>query len=356
MRILTFLLALSLIAPPLAVDIPMRVATAPVANDADDPAIWVHPGDPSQSLIIATDKSPAPDGGLFVFDLDGQARQRLGPIDRPNNVDVEYGLVLRGQPTDIAVVTERLQRRLRVYHILPDERRLQEISPGGLAVFEGEVGEQAAPMGIALYRRTRDGAVFAIVGRKEGPRHGYLWQYRLEDDGSGKVKAKKVREFGLFSGQGEIEVIAVDDSLGYIYYADEGRGIFKYHADPDHPDAARALAHFGADGFSGDREGIAIYARAGGTGYIVCTDQISGNSQYRLYRREGERGNPHDHSTVHKIVRGGADSTDGIEVTSAGLGPRFATGALVAMNDRGRNFLVFSWQDIASFGEPKLGE
>jgi 3-phytase len=31
-------------------------------------------------------------------------------------------------------------------------------------------------MGIALYRRPRDGAVFAIVGRKTGPRQDHLYR------------------------------------------------------------------------------------------------------------------------------------------------------------------------------------
>ena len=74
------------------------------------------------------------------------------------------------------------------------------------------------------------------------------------------MKATFVRYFGAFSGTGEIEAVAVDDALGYVYYADEGNGIRKYHADPDHRDAASELAHFGRTGFRADREGIAIYA------------------------------------------------------------------------------------------------
>lgn len=209
-------------------------------------------------------------------------------------------------------------------------------------------------MGIALYRRPRDRAIFAIVGRKAGPRDGYLWQYRLQDDGSGQLKAVKVREFGRFSGRGEIEAIAVDDELGYVYYADEGDGIHKWHADPDSPEASRELAHFGGQGFAADREGIAIYTHRDGTGYIICTDQLKGASEYRVYRREGKPGRPHDHAEVVKIVRGDADSTDGIEVTSANLGTRFPKGLLVAMNSRGRNFLLFGWEDIAAAGSRPL--
>lgn len=323
------------------VDLTPILATEPVGEDPDDPAIWIHPRDPSRSLIIGTDKTAAPAGALFVFGLDGKIRQKISGLDRPNNVDVEYGLRLGGRQVDIAVATERYRSRLRIYRIAPDGSRLEELSPGGLPVFEGQVGEAAAPMGIALYKRPRDGAIFAIVGRKTGPREGYLWQYRVEDDGAGGVRLAKVREFGRFSGQGEIEAIAVDDELGYVYYADEGDGIHKWHADPDHPDASRELAHFGRDGFRGDREGIAIYAQPGGKGYIICTDQLPGNSEYRVYRREGAPGRPHDHSEAVAVLRGGADSTDGIEVSAHRFGNRFPTGILVAMNSSGKNFLIF---------------
>ena len=166
-------------------------------------------------------------------------------------------------------------------------------------------------MGISLYRRPGDGAVFAIIAPKNGPQQGYLRQYLLEDDGNGKVRAIHVRRFGNFSGTKEIEAVAVDDALGYVYYADEGGGIHKWHADPDHPDAGRELAHFGLTEFSGDREGIAIYARQDGTGYVVCTDQLAGNSHFHIYKREGGPAGPHDHSELLKCVRGGADTTDG---------------------------------------------
>jgi 3-phytase len=105
---------------------------------------------------------------------------------------------------------------------------------------------------------------------------------------------------------------------------------------------------FAQEGFQGDREGIAIYAGKGGTGYIVCTDQIVGDSAYHLFPREGSGANPHDHSQRVATIRGGADETDGIEVTSAPLGPGFPQGLLVAMNSVGRNFLIYNWKAVAA--------
>jgi len=274
--------------PALATLQPVLV-TEPVAVDSDDPAIWVNPEDPSQSLVIGTDKG----GSLYVFDLEGRIipEKTFATGGRFNNVDVEYGFELGGEAIDIAVATDRPVRLLRVF-------RLPEMTPidnGGIPVFAGETGDAALPMGIALYKRPSDGAVFAIVSRKTGPSGAYLWQYRLENDGSGQVTGTRVREFGTFSDAtildegvpelGEIESVAVDDALGYVYYSDELAGVKKYHADPDVPDAGVELAIFGNDGFAEQREGISIYTIDDGTGYILVSDQqgnASGSSGARV--------------------------------------------------------------------------
>jgi len=333
-----------------AIDIKPAFATATLPADPDDPAVWIHPQDPARSLIIATVKVAAPAGAIVAYGLDGQIRQTIAGIDRPNNVDVEYGFQFGGQPVDVAVATERLARQLRIFRIDRADGRLVDL--GGAPILQGEEGEAGAPMGIGLYRRPRDGAIFAIVAPKTGPREGYLWQYRLTDAGDGGIAVTFVRRFGTFSAstvrpENEIEAVAVDDSAGYIYYADEGDGVHKWHADPDHADAGRELAHFARTGFRGDREGIGIYARPDGSGYIVCTDQLDGNSEYHFYPREGAPGNPHDHSKEIAVIRGGADATDGLEISSAVLGPSLPQGLMIAMNSKPQNFLVFKWEDVA---------
>jgi hypothetical protein len=67
-----------------------------------------------------------------------------------------------------------------------------------------------------------------------------------------------------------------------------------------------------------------------------------------VYPREGTAGNPHDHSREIVVVRGGADATDGLEVSSAALGPALPRGMMIAMNSKPQNFLVFRWQDVAA--------
>ena len=320
------------------------IITEPTKYDTDDPAIWIHPTDPSKSLIVGTDKNPE-DGALYVYDLDGkiQPEKTIRPLLRVNNVDIEYGLPLGGEMVDIAVSTERGANKIRV-HSLPD---MKEIDNGGIEVFTGEEGRQAMPMGVSLYKRPSDGAIYAIVGRKSGPADGYLFQYKLEDDGHGNVIGVLVRQFGTYSGLNEIESIAVDDPLGYVYYSDEGAGIRKYHADPDAPGAETELAFFGTvfgpEGFTRDNEGISIYQVDDGTGYILVSDQHANN--FRIYTREGEPDDPHNHQFV-KSVTVSTNESDGSEITSAVLDPRFPSGLFVAMSDN-QTFHYYSWDDIA---------
>ena len=212
---------------------PLReTATAP--HQTDDPAIWVNRKAPAESLILGTVKMAAPDGAIVVYKLDGSVLMSIPGVDRPNNIDVAYGFKLAGRKIDIAIATERNQNRLRVFEILPG-KGIRDLAT--IPVF-------AAPMGISIYTRPRDGAIFAVVSRKSGPSGSYLWQYQLSDNGKGQLAATKVREFGAFSNTKEIEAIAVDNEAGYLYYSDEGAGIRKYHADPTHPDAAKELALF----------------------------------------------------------------------------------------------------------------
>jgi 3-phytase len=220
-----------------------------------------------------------------------------------------------------------------LFAIDPATRKVSDAASA--PVFTGENSDSAAPMGIALYKRPGDGAVFAIVGRKSGPAEGYLWQYRVADGAAPALTL--VRKFGKFSGTGEITSIVVDDERGYVYYADERSGIRKYYADPDHADAATELAHFGTTGYTGDRKGLAIAGN-----YLISTDQVRGESHYLLYWRDGTTTNPHDHSAMVESYAG-ADATEGIEATLTPLGPRFPQGMLVTMNRTPKNFLYWAW-------------
>ena len=65
---------------------------------------------------ICTDKKG---GVLYAFDLEGQIikERTISDLQSPNNVDIEYGFLLNGEPIDIAVVTERGAKQLRIFKL-----------------------------------------------------------------------------------------------------------------------------------------------------------------------------------------------------------------------------------------------
>ena len=305
------------------------VITEQVNFDTDDPAIWINPQDASQSLIIGTDKET--EGGLFVFDLNGKIVNKVPGLKRPNNVDVEYGFNFQGKKIDIAVTTERQQNKIRIYEV----PSMEEI--GAISVFEGETDRD--PMGISIYKNPHTEEIFAIVGRKFGPAGTYLWQYKLSEN-NGKVTGEVVRKFGNFSGKKEIESIAVDDELGFIYYSDEGFGVRKYYADP--AKGNQELVLFGQKDFKEDVEGISIYDTGNGKGYILISNQQA--DTFNVYRREGDNGNANQHYRIAEIPVSTKES-DGSEVVNVNLGPKFPNGVFVAMTN-GKVFHYYDWREF----------
>src|SRR5262245_31143795 len=104
------------------VDVQATLETEPFLDeldeDADDPAIWVHPADSAKSIVVGTLKN----GGLAVFDLEARTIQRIDYEDedaRQNNVDLVYDVRLAGLTRDLAVVTDRGLDHIRVFAIDP---------------------------------------------------------------------------------------------------------------------------------------------------------------------------------------------------------------------------------------------
>ncbi|OQD44472.1 3-phytase [Croceivirga radicis] len=294
------------------------IITEKTINDTDDPAIWVNPENPANSIVFGTDKKT--NGGVYAFDLAGKIikEKSITGIKRPNNVDLEYGFKLTDSTqTDIIMFTERERQQVRLFSV-PDMRPLDN---GGFKVFEDATGvEHNLPMGIAIYKSPKDSTVYAIVGRKSGPKTDYLYQYKLVSSG-GEVTMELVRKFGAFSGQKEIEAIAVDDENGLVYFSDEGVCIRKYYAEPTMGN--KEISCFGGERFLEDIEGIAIATYPNGEGYIIVSNQQQG--EFNIFSRTD--------NTFVKAVNLTTTETDGCDVVTVPLNNTFKSGLFVAMND-----------------------
>jgi PKD repeat protein len=321
---------------PAEITVSARVNTGAVSGDADDPAIWIHPTDPALSLVIGTDKVG---DFVYVWDMNGQERQRIAISNRPNNGDVRHGMPVGGVPVDIYIVGAEDPSRLVIFKIDPSARMLSDITAAG-GTATPQVKE---PYGVCLYRRAGDGAMFAFVNSNGGV-DGVLHQYQLADNGAGRVKATFVRSFGGDVNGNHSEGMVADDQLGYVYIAEEDCCVHKFYADPAMGNAR--LAVFAQnDGIDPDREGLGIYGCANGTGYILLSSQ--GNKRVKVYRREGDPGNPHSHSLVTTIYTPNVGGTDGLDATNRPAGPNFPFGFLAKHNAPSKSFALIAWEDIA---------
>lgn len=294
------------------------VITEKTINDTDDPAIWVNPKDASKSIVFGTDKKT--NGAIYAFDLNGKIieEKTIRNIKRPNNVDLAYGFNLTDSTqVDVIAFTEREKQQIRLFSV-PDMKPLDN---GGFKVFaDATEPEFNLPMGIALYKSPKTSKLYAIVSRKTGPLENYLYQYEMVADSTG-IQSKLVRKFGKFSGKKEIEAIAVDNELGFVYYSDEQHCVRKYHAEPDAGN--EEIACFGGDKFKEDIEGIAIAKTGAKSGYLVISNQQQG--EFNIFDRET--------NAFVKAVNLTTVETDGCDVTTVALGTKFPNGLFVAMND-----------------------
>ncbi len=203
-----------------------------IPGDADDPAIYVHPTDPSQSLVISSLK----DGGLATFDLSGQLVQNILPVDfgdiRYNNVDLVYGFKLGSQSVDLAVASDRENDTLAIFQIDSTTRQLTNITADDIpeSIFGVDDGEQTA-YGLGAYTSLVSGKSYVFVSQREGDQ---VAQLELVDNEDGQVSAVLVRTLSVPIPAGgeledaQVEGIVVDRELGYLYVGQENGGIYKF--------------------------------------------------------------------------------------------------------------------------------
>lgn len=315
---------------PFAFPSPRR-ETDPVPHGgdaADDPAIWINRSDPLQSAIVGTDK----EGGLAVYTLGGrQLHYRAdGEI---NNVDLRPGFQLGGRRVALVTAGNRSDNTIAIYRIDARTRRLVNVAAR-------RIHPGIETQGSCMYRSPRSGKTYYFVTSKSGQ----VEQWELLDNGRSQVDARKVRSLEIGDAT---EGCVADDRLARFYVSEEPTGIWRYGAEPG-AGARRVLVDStgGSGHLVSDVEGLTVAYGSSGRGYLIASSQ--GNSSFVVYRRAGRN----RHVTTFSVGAGngidGIDDTDGIDVTTANLGPPFEEGLFVAQdgeNEGGnQNFKLVPWR------------
>src|SRR5439155_19480719 len=97
------------------------------------------------------------------------------------------------------------------------------------------------------YRSGRTGRSSVFVTAEKGQ----VEQYELKEVRGGKIGATMVRTIKLDS---LAEGCVADDELGFLYLAEETKGIWKFGAEPDAGSAGKLVARVGQDGLTADVE------------------------------------------------------------------------------------------------------
>lgn len=320
--------------------------TDPVDSEGDamdDPAVWIHPDDPSKSLIIGTNKK----AGLIIYDLDGKQCQFV-QSGRVNNVDIRYGFNLGEEKIDIVAASNRSFNTLSIYKIDGDSCRLTDVSARAIKSDLSEV------YGFCLYKSAVSGKFFAFVNSKDGS----MEQWELFGTEDKKIDAKKVRSFEVGK---QTEGCVADDELGYLYVGEETFGIWKFFAEPDKNTDRKLVADTTASNIVSDIEGLTIYYTEKGKGYLLAS--IQGDNSYAVFERDGKNKYLGCFSIVDGSSTDGVKETDGIDVVNLRLNNKFPNGFFIAQDgynsengrDTTQNFKMVPWENIAnSFSSPLI--
>lgn len=308
-----------------------RYETPPAAQTGDamdDPAIWLHPTDPSRSLVLGTHKKL----GLYVYNLQGQTLQLLED-GRLNNVDVRTLKAPTNGLLGLAVASLRDDNSVVIYGIDSNQgvSRLGQFNTPLAEIYGICMGEL-------------DGQFYAFPNDKDGR----VLQYQLLPQPQG-WHGKLVRELAVAS---QPEGCVVDDARAQLFVGEEDEGIWVTSAKPSDKPNWKSVAKI-SDVLHDDVEGIALAKGAQGEPDLLVVSS-QGNDSYVLL----EANPPYAYQGRFRVGLNsqtgidGSSETDGLDVSTAAFNGDFPEGLLVVqdgrnlMPDEPQNFKLISWQQI----------
>lgn len=323
------------------------VETKPVthAGDAaDDPAIWVNPVSPENSLVIGTDKK----GALESYNLNGALVQSLS-IGRVNNVDIGYAVNIPSHTNkgddagiingtrDIAVASNRTNNSLSVL----------SVSSEGTLAHLGDVNTTLNDIyGMCLF--VTKGVAHVLANDTSGRYERHILSFNKDHRVSGTL----VQSFSLPS---QPEGCVIDGNKKVAYLGEEGAGIWALDVST-HTAQPEFLVPISAP-VEADIEGLALF-KVDNVQYLIASSQ--GNNAYAVYRTSQTETPKLEYIGLIQIEANfstgidGVSETDGLEASNANLGGIFSEGLWVVQDGRNvmpsetQNFKLVSGQQLSS--------
>jgi 3-phytase len=393
--------------------------------DADDPGIWVHPWLPGRSVVVGTLKNAGLTAfdleGTTLQDIPAPpapgAPEDDNAAGRFNNVDVVYGVRGRGRPVDLAVVSDRGRDQIRFYAIDPlralfGQAPLRDVTapepPLVFSASQEQVNDQTTAYGLAAWTDRR-GRAFVVTSQRESDRLALL---RVVPTAAGftyeRVDTLTLPSSFELPGAGvwepcsdedgvkpQVEGMVVDADRGLLFFAQETVGLWRVPVsahgfggdgelfervrefgvpydrefDPEEDEFTCELREdlppgtaFAGEHLSSDAEGLTIYRGGRGRGHLIASSQ--GDDTFSVFADRGLGPHLGTFEIADGPVTDGVQESDGTQVVSTALGPRFPRGLFVTHDGEdepgapGRgdatNFKLVPWERVAAAFDPAL--
>jgi myo-inositol-hexaphosphate 3-phosphohydrolase len=322
---------------------------APVAEtevvagaNATDPALWVHPTDPTKSMIIGANNVR-----LSTYDLAGAVlvQGTAGAANDFTSVDTRNGVTLGGAPVSLAAAVGN--HKVRFYTIDPETRALADVSATAGGITEPDLPKHGgSASNVCMYQSPVTGKTYAFVMAD----NGYAQQLELTET-AGKFGIKVVRGYtGAQSGAWDTAATAVDgcvvdDETKTLYVSERGAGIWKFDAEPPAtpgtPTPGVLIDRATPEGnLQNTTKGMAIVRTGEGAGYLLVSSfdgTLTGavDSTFKVYDRI-----THAFVRTFKVPEGttvdNCRDSKGIDATASNVAAGFESGMFVCQDSRNR--------------------
>lgn len=305
-------------------------AVSSAGDSADDECFWYNRHDPEQSYIIGTDKKQ----GLIIYNLKGVQVQSFR-VGRLNNVDLRYGFSFKHQKVALLTASNRTTNSVSIF----------TIDHAGTITYRQEAAlksKTSEVYGLGMYKSPITKKFYTVIISKKGEIE--QWEIKVIDN---KITGEIVRK-GTLSTQSEGFV--ADDYHKKMYVAEEDSAIWAFPAEPDNSIKFTKIIGTDALNMKADFEGITIYDKGKGEGYLILSSQ--GNNTYGVLDRV-----THQYLKSFKIASSdtidGTSDTDGIDAVSFPL-KKYPKGFFIAQDGENisggkplnQNFKIVDWRTI----------
>ncbi|HYH51412.1 MAG TPA: phytase [Acidimicrobiia bacterium] len=311
--------------------------------NATDPALWVHPTDPAQSMIIGADNVR-----LSTYDMSGAVlvEGAAAAANDFTSVDTRNGVTLGGAPVSIATAVGN--HTVRFYTIDPATRALTDVSAtaGGIKESVEFPKHGGSASNVCMYQSPVSGKTYAFALAD----NGYAQQLELVE-ADGKFGVKVVRGYtGAQSGAWDTAATAVDgcvvdDETKTLYVSERGAGIWKFDAEPpatpSTPTPGTLIDKAAPDGnLQNTTKGLAIVRTGEGAGYLLASSfdgTLTGavDSTFNVYDRI-----THAFIRTFKVSEGttvdNCRDSKGIDATASNVAAGFESGMFICQDSRNR--------------------